>query len=55
MTFSATFNTGLHADCVRFVPGIKDEIAIFSCYELDEINNKRLGKLILTEKREAEV
>lgn len=54
MTFSATFDTGLHADCVRFVPGVKEEIAIFSCYELDESNNKRLGKLILAEKSDTD-
>ena len=55
MTFAATFDTGLHADCVRFVPNLKEEIAIFSCYELDETRNKRLGKLILAERIENEV
>ena len=53
MTFSAVFDTGLHADCVRYVPrkyyGIEGEIAVFSCYELDEKTGRRLGKLILAE------
>lgn len=55
MTFSATFDTGLHADCVRFVPGKDEEITVFSCYELDERTNKRLGKLILAERHGNEV
>lgn len=55
MTFKATFDTGLHADCVRFVPCSNEEIAVFSCYELDETSQKRLGKLILTERQDNEV
>ena len=51
MTFSAVFDTGLHADCVRFIPTESErELAVFSCYELDEKTGKRLGKLILAEK-----
>lgn len=55
MTFSAVFDTGLHADCVRFLPKSCEpdrEIAVFSCYELDEKSGNRLGKLILAEKTE---
>ena len=57
MTFSAKFDTVLHADCVSFVPGVKfdEEIAIFSCYELDEKLNKRVGSLVLAERHENEV
>lgn len=60
MPFSKVFDTGLHADCVRFVPTELDrEIAVFSCYELEETTGKRLGKLILaentTEKEEVRV
>lgn len=57
MTFSAKFDTILHADCVSFVPGVKldEEIAIFSCYELDEKLNKRVGSLVLAERHESEV
>lgn len=57
MTFSATFDTGLHADCVRFVPGLEgdEEVAVFSCYELEESSSKRLGRLILSERLGNEV
>ena len=60
MTFIATFDTGLHADCVKFVVAdnteeIKEEIALFSCYQLDETSNKRIGKLILAERQESQV
>lgn len=54
MAFDAIFDTGLHADCVRFVPGLEEDHdeckAIFSCYELDELSGKRRGKLLLAEK-----
>ena len=60
MTFSAVFDTGLHADCVSFVPNCilkrsEQELAIFSCYELDENSNKRRGKLLLAEREGNEV
>lgn len=55
MTFSVTFDTGLHADCVRFVPNLNEEIAIFSCYQLDETTSKRFGKLVVAERTENEV
>ena len=58
MTFITSFDTGLHADCVRFVPNFtsqNEEIAIFSCYELNESTNKRLGRLILGERLGNEV
>lgn len=55
MTFTNVFDTGLHADCVSFVPNIQSEsIALFSCYELEESTSKRLGKLLLAERIEAE-
>lgn len=53
MTFTASFDTGLHADCASFVPNLQEsseEIAVISCYELEEVSNKRLGKLILAER-----
>lgn len=56
MTFSAVFDTALHADCVRFVPEMeKEEIAVFSCYELDESVNRRLGKLYLAKREGSNV
>lgn len=57
MAFTTVFDTGLHADCASFVPNLNEndeEIALISCYELDEVTNKRLGKLILVERRENE-
>lgn len=57
MTFTAKIDTFLHADCVSFVPGVStdEEIAVFSCYELNEKLNKRVGRLILAERHEGEV
>lgn len=39
-----TFDCGLHADCVKFVPG-QDELFVVACYEL--VDTERKGKLIL--------
>lgn len=49
MPFSTVFDTGLHADCVRFIPKEERNVAVFSCYELEESSKKRLGKLMLVE------
>lgn len=47
MGFSATLDTGLHADCVKFVPTGKEAVAVVACYELDEAMGRRAGRLIV--------
>jgi diphthamide biosynthesis protein 7 len=50
MVFSATLDTGLHADGVKFWHGPGSNgmaTAVFSCYELQEEKDRRAGSLVL--------